>query len=139
MSRPSILVPTDFSRYATEAMRMVTALAQASDAPLLILHVDANPEIPGADEFDLANPVENLLHDRLKAVTPNCTNVRFEHRFAKGRPSEAILHLCDKENVAMVVMGLHGQTNSPDALMGSVAQAVSRRCSKALLLVRGAA
>ena len=62
---------------------------------------------------------------RLQEVKPHIGGVACERRLAKGHPSETILRLAEKEEADLVVMGLHGETNAPQALMGAVAEPLS--------------
>ena len=135
MNYEKILVPTDFSASAQEAVDYASRLAHASGAELLFLHVEAVPDIPGADD-DVEDANLPILEKRLKQVEPQMSGIRFEHRLVIGHPSDAILRVAEKDAFDLIVMGLHGQTDSPDAAMGAVARGVVDRSPKPVLLVK---
>jgi nucleotide-binding universal stress UspA family protein len=53
-----------------------------------------------------------------------------------GNPVEEILREAEEGDFDMVVMGTHGHGTLADAMMGSTARRVLRRCSKPVLVVR---
>lgn len=135
MNYEKILVPTDFSPSAQEAVDYASRLAHACGARLIFLHVEAVPDIPGADD-DVADANLPVLEKRLEEVTPHMRGMHYEHRLVTGHPSEAILRVADKEQVDLVVMGLKGQTDAPDKPMGAVAEAVVQRATLPVLLIK---
>lgn len=135
MNYERILVPTDFSPSAREAADFASLLAHERGAGIVYLHVEAVPDIPGAD-FDVADLNESALRRRLEEIRPHIGGVPFEHQLIKGHPSDAILRAAEKEQADLVVMGMHGQSDAPGSLMGAVARSVVERSPRPVLLIK---
>src|SRR6185437_5191891 len=61
-----ILVPTDFSEHAGEAMAYAAEISEKFHAPIVILHVYANPVIPVPDGYVIVSATElSDLRNRL--------------------------------------------------------------------------
>ena len=83
----------------------------------------------------------NILFGRVLPaleVKPNDPAVSFERTFLKGNTADEILSFSKKRTVDMIVMGTHGQTNSPDAVMGAVAETVTRHAPCLVIAVKPA-
>ena len=53
-----------------------------------------------------------------------------------GIPLREILKTEEEEDVSVVVVGSHGKTNLEEIFLGSVSEAVIRRCKKPVLVVK---
>ena len=134
MNAKVILVPTDFSPSSEAALRYAALLARDLEATLLIIHVHPVPELPGAygDEFD---PEEEKERHLLESVHPREAHVPFGHLFVVGYPPDLILRVAREKHANIIVMGAHGQTNSPTNVVGSVASAVLRQATCPVLAI----
>lgn len=139
MNIKNILVATDFSDTAQTALEVASQLAHDWDARLLITHVKPSPEHFGADEEDVYDEREPAEHEQLCQTQPTVPHVQCEHRFLHGRPSASILHVAEKDNVDLIVIGTHGETNAPDRLTGAVAEAVLAQAPCAVVIVKSPA
>jgi nucleotide-binding universal stress UspA family protein len=135
MKVQKILVATDFSSTAESAIEMATKLARDFNAPLIIAHVKPTPEVPGADD-DVFDQAEDVERRQLEAIEPADSRITYEHHLLHGRPSDQLLHLAEREAVDLIVIGTHGETNSPGVTMGVVAQAVLSRAPCAVVSVK---
>ncbi|MCA9205574.1 MAG: universal stress protein [Pirellulaceae bacterium] len=135
MTVKQILVPTDFSPSAEAALRYATLLAHETDATLAVLHVHATPALKGAED-DLHDSEAAKARERLRAVEPLGHAVAIEHHFVVGQPSEVIHRLAERLEVDAVVMGAHGETDSPHVLLGAVASAVLAKATTPVLTVK---
>jgi nucleotide-binding universal stress UspA family protein len=135
MNVRKILAATDFSNVSDVAMEVATKLARDFNATLVIAHVKPTPDVPGADD-DVYDPAEVVERQQLEAIKPADSGVAFEHHLAHGRPSDELLRLAEKEAVDLIVIGTHGETNSPGVTMGAVAQAVLSRAACAVITVK---
>jgi nucleotide-binding universal stress UspA family protein len=135
MKPKTLLVPTDFSAGSDAALACATELAKSLGASLSIVHVEVAPVLKGPydDEDDSLEHQERRLLDQVK---PHDAAVSFERVFLKGNVLESILGLAGQRAVEMIVMGTHGQTNSPDAVLGTVAEAVTRQAPCTVLAVK---
>ena len=134
MNAKVILVPTDFSHSAQAALDYAALLARDLNATLLIAHVHAVPELPGAYD-DVCDPEEEAERQVLEALQPPEAHGPFERMFLVGHPSDAILRTAHEKHADIIVMGAHGQTNSSANVMGAVASAVLRQATCPVLTI----
>ena len=138
-----ILVPTDFSEPADEALDYALQLAQALGATVSLAHV-------------LDDPFERTLYSEQYVPMPEAmreemlayVRTRLAARVARsGRPdvNSEILTGPTAQAIAqrardadLVVMGTHGRHGLAHLLMGSVAERVVRTAPCPVLTVRGA-
>jgi nucleotide-binding universal stress UspA family protein len=141
MTRPIILVPTDFSTASDAALPHAEALARQKSASLLILHVEEPPLAYGGGElyYGLPDPNSERILKMLEEVRPTDQTVAFTHRLTMGDPAGEIVRIAAEEGVEMIVLGTHGRSGMTRMLMGSVAEAVVRRAPCPVLVYRAAA
>jgi len=138
-----ILVPHDFSDASAEAVRQAAAWADVLDAEITLLHVVepvVYPEFYSVDvlpdnlmmrlttrsEEALDNAAAELLGGRTCTTTVEV-----------GRAADTIVNLADPEQFDLVVMATRGLSGLEHVLLGSVAEAVLRRCRVPMLTVPG--
>jgi nucleotide-binding universal stress UspA family protein len=138
-----ILVPTDFSEQAENALKVAAQLAKTYHAEIYLLHileiplqeVDAmgfHSDLPEALFFmKLARKrFENLLNqDYLQDITVHET-VDFQEIF-KG-----VFHSCKKHNIDLVVMGSHGVSGFKELLIGSNTEKIVRTSEAPVLVIK---
>lgn len=129
-----ILVPTDFSETADQAMRYASGLARALGAKLTIVYAD--PFVPpidftatvGAwDEFSFvslqARAQDHLRSDAEANVDPA---VPYDIAIRVDPPLDGILAEARATEADLIVMGTHGRTGFRRLIIGSVTEAVMR-------------
>ena len=141
MTRPIILVPTDFSTASDAVLPQAEALAKQKSASLLILHVEEPPLAYGGGElyYGLPEPNSERILKMLDNVRPSDQTVAFTHRLAMGDPAGEIVRIAAEEGVEMIVLGTHGRSGLTRMLMGSVAESVVRRAPCPVLVYRAVA
>jgi nucleotide-binding universal stress UspA family protein len=136
-----ILVPFDFSNASAEAVRQAAAWADVLDAEITLLHVVEPVVYP---EFYSVDVLPDNLMMRLttrseealdKAAAEllggrGCTTL-----VEVGRAAGTIVNLADPEQFDLVVMATRGLSGLEHVLLGSVAEAVLRRCRVPMLTV----
>ena len=132
-----ILVATDFSLQASNALRSARSLAEAFGAKLILLHViDVLTEIgfamAGTDPFQLLREEADKRMGELKALIPDAETIVCE-----ASPRPAIVDAALELNCPMIVMGTHGRSGLEHLLLGSVAEYVVRHSKVPVLTVRG--
>ena len=145
-----ILVPTDFSKQATDALDVAIQLVKIIKAEITVFHIVEAPIpsggifvatefIPPSEEMEyLKNTVEEA---RLKMATL-VKEVRATHQFnilpeiAIGNPYAHISsYIVDKE-VDLVVMGSKGSSGIEEFLIGSTTEKVIRKSKCPVLTVK---
>ena len=138
-----ILVPTDFSKEAEQALKVAVQLARKHDAEVYLLHlielplgqVDAlssHSELPEAMFFmKLAHKrfEEVMSQDYLQDVTVHET-VEFHQSFTD------LIKTCHKNDVDMIVMGSHGTNGLKEMFIGSNTEKVVRTADIPVLVIK---
>lgn len=143
-----LLVATDFSDCSREAVEYALGLAERVGAEVTVVHVVERPvyfDVGVAHSLQLRHNVDEWLRElkeeaagRLEALT---TEVRKRHPGVRsalrdGSPVDEILHAAEETSADVIVIGTHGRTGLPHALLGSVAERVIRRAQCPVLTVR---
>ncbi len=130
MQFQNILIPTDFSGSAEQAVQHAIALAAREQAQILLLHVLPGLAVPGTEDRRQAT-AEQWLHDLVRqASVPVHTLVVW------GDPAAEICRVAQERQCDLIAMSTHGRTGRTLELIGSVADAVVRRAPCAVLIFR---
>ncbi|WP_255191076.1 universal stress protein [Natronobeatus ordinarius] len=121
-----VLVATDGSEVATDAVLQGIDVARAVDATVHVLSV-----VDDADRERHEGYVEATATEATDAGLTVETAVR------EGRPSSELLAYAEEADVDLVVLGTHGRTGLEQVLVGSVALEVIRDSSRPVLTVGG--
>ena len=138
-----ILVPTDFSKQAENALRVAAQLAKKHDSEIYLLHmleiplhqVDAlsgHSDLPEAVFFmKLAHKhfEEVMSSDYLEGVTVHET-VKFHQTF------EGIVDTCKENKIDLIVMGSHGASGFKEMFIGSNTEKVVRTSDIPVLVIK---
>jgi nucleotide-binding universal stress UspA family protein len=139
-----ILMPTDGSACAEQAMEHGLELARLMNAEVTFLHVLENPLTSGyatpetlpysaqlyQDLKDAANQILNRAAERAESL-----GVKAATKLVENRDPVQAIHEAEEGHDA-VVMGTHGRRGFNRWMFGSVAEGALRRSSKPFLLVR---
>jgi len=122
----TIIIPTDFSPTATNAMHYGIDMAKAIKASIILLHVYQVP-VSYTDTPIVLISVEELkkeaeqklekLHKEVEHLTSGSIKIYTETRL--GNIADEIENLCDKVKPFAVVMGSKGSTGIEKILFGS--------------------
>ena len=144
MFSKKILFATDYSEASNAALQVATNLARRDDATLLIVHVSESEQYPVGELFDEEPEPDEAEVDELKSVVPGDARVKYEHRLPYGdlggtervKPADEILKLAEKEHPETIVVGSHGRSGLVHALMGGVAESVSRGAACRVIIIK---
>ena len=144
-TRGGILVGTDFSRPARQALVRARALAREEDRPLYILHVieardlEELARLAEVPEKTLRDRLERERRHRLESLLPELDGEaprRAELTVCWGHPFEEILKRAMELGVSLIVLGTAGHTADLErALFGSTAEKVLRSAPCPVLCV----
>lgn len=143
MAFRKVLCPIDFSPGARQAMRAAIALANEAGAELVLAHAWHAPALAFAGEHQLAAELLEELHRDARAELHAATREaealgarRLEARLVAGVPPYELIRELERDPAFdLVVIGTHGRTGLPRALLGSVAEGVVRRAPCSVLVV----
>ncbi|GGL59998.1 universal stress protein [Halocalculus aciditolerans] len=134
----SVLVPTDGSAVADQAVEHAMHIAKQNDAELHVVHVVDPDAIPvsanaGRVEDELTDAGERILEDvRDRAVGKG---LYVETELLLGTPHVEILDYVDDHEIDLVVMGTHGRGGVSRLLLGSTTERVVRSARVPVLTV----
>ena len=141
-----ILVPTDFSDSARQALDWGVSLARQFKAEILLLHVVENLTVGYASDLfpvpmaEVYEEISGYAHAELTklAESVRAQGVSVTERLAQGTPSAEIIRLAKDEPVDLVVLGSHGKGLLDHALFGSTTERVVRKAPCPVLTCRPA-
>jgi nucleotide-binding universal stress UspA family protein len=138
-----ILVATDGSLTATDAVGFAIDFASARDAELIFVHVV--PSIDFASPLGVDDPAVALPHEpteRDHALLQEASAVAAEHGVAAtsillgGSTADEIVGHAESSDVDLVVIGSRGHGAVSSGLLGSVALGVLHAAKQPVLVVR---
>jgi nucleotide-binding universal stress UspA family protein len=141
-----ILFPTDFSGCANYALPYATAIARATGATIVCLHV-VEPIVPAVGYTGLAEPmpiadITDQLEDSAERELPKlaeceeCAELKIEEVIVHGDPAAEIVRVSDERKVDLIVISSHGRTGFGRMIFGSTAEAVVRHAHCPVLVVK---
>lgn len=136
----NVLVPTDGSQGAEIALQEGIDLAEASGASLHLLYVietaslgiDVRSAVAEGELTDRANDILDSARQRAQsgAVEDVTTSVAY------GRPYQEITSYVESQDIDMVVLGTHGQTDFSRYTLGSVSAKLLRTSPVPVMTIR---
>lgn len=139
----SILLPTDGSDPALEAIQQAFVLANQLEATVHLLSVldDALVDSLSAVTEDDGNSSYSLhekTEEHLKTLATNARERNLEAltATAAGSPAREIVDYADRNGIDMIAMGTHGRGGFERLVVGNVTDAVIRKSSVPVFTVR---
>lgn len=137
----NIIVPTDFSKNAANAMHYAAALAQAAKARLVLYHAFPYPVIA----TDVPIEIQQFIDETTETHVEKLLEIR--HTLEKqygieisciaqgGSVAYHLQEIMEREKGDLAVMGLRGANQAVNILMGSTTFEVMRQGKTPLLIV----
>ena len=131
-----ILLPTDFSACALEALGLVKGLRAAGAQEAIVLHVQDSRTLTPHHEHPQGDDQADM--ERMEGIRQQLEfwGFRTKGLLRTGVPSEEIDRVAREEDVSLIVMGSKGRSALADALLGSVSDAIVCRHVRPVLVVR---
>ena len=141
-----ILLPTDFSGCANYAFPYAAAIARATQARIVCLHV-VEPVVPAVGYSGLADPMpladmSEQLEDSAERELPRLTDceelkgLEVEEVIVHGDAAAEIVRVAGEQEADLIVISSHGRTGLGRMIFGSTAEAVVRHASCPVLVVK---
>lgn len=137
----SILVATDFSPSADNALNYAASLAQNLGASLILLHVYQIPismsDVPVlmVSGEELRNNADMGLRKSQEVLEQNFQGIAIQTESRLGDVVSEIQELCEKHNPFAIVVGKHGASGVERFLFGSTALSVIRASKTPVITV----
>ncbi len=138
-----ILVPTDFSAHAENALKVAAQIAKKNNCEIFLLHMlevpsQMNDAITGASGIPevmlfLQKAKETLENTKTKNFLKGIevsTHLKFE------KAHDGILTFSKKNNIDLIVMGSHGVSGIEEMLIGSNTERVVRLSEIPVLVIK---
>lgn len=148
-----ILVPTDFSDPALEALKVAVELAQHFSATLLLVNVVPPIPVPTrpiagstlaepglSPAFDVTSYIKELTDSAQKGLRDLANEhvpqeVEVQLSVSSGQPETEILEIAQQEKADLIVIATHGQRGWRRLLFGSVAEKVVRLAERPVVVI----
>lgn len=143
-----ILVPTDFSNYADNALKYALDIAKQYQAKVFLLHIIDDNIQQCAVDYCLSDAVmkemereatvssNDKLQQQINRVSKNAADVEITPYLKRGIPYDEILKEQGEEKIDLIVIASHGRTGIRRILIGSVAEKIMRGAKCPVMLVR---
>ena len=143
-----ILVPTDFSVYADNALKQAIDIAKQNKAKIFLFHVIDDGFQQCAVDYCLdEGTVQKVLKDSIKnakeklqqeakKITDSNSSMEIVYDTKRGIPYEEILKEQEEKGIDLIVISSHGKTGILKNLMGGVVDKIIKRAKCQILLVR---
>lgn len=132
----AIVVGTDGSGTAAQAVARAAGLAKLTGAELIVVSAyapprDAPPPFAAADDPRI-EAGRGLLHDAEKRYG---AEVKVKTVLREGHAADVIIDIAEEENADLIVVGNKGMTGAKRFVLGSVPNAVSHHAPCNVLIV----
>ena len=139
-----ILVPTDFSDYADNALKHAIAMAKTTKASIHLCYAIAIPEVspmagmvvwPVADYAQIKENADLLLQKYLAKISATHDILGITYSSEMGSVQQMVENLSTKLRVDLVVMGMAGAGKLAHFILGSNSWQVIATCKVAVMVV----
>ena len=136
-----ILVPTDFSSAAKNALAYASDIAKQFGAKITVLHVVEPMPTSDFSAYPLALPLDEMLKENKRSLDRFARHELDEKllqgtRLSVGRPFREITAAARSLNADLIIIATHGHTGLAHAILGSTAERVVRYSPCPVLTVR---
>jgi nucleotide-binding universal stress UspA family protein len=141
-----IVVGTDGSETASEAVRQATELAKLTGATLQIVSAfDPVPQqrlreesgaAPGDVQYSIGPREDVNVVLEAAAASAKQEGVEVQTHGREGDPADAILDVAEETNADLIVVGNKGMTGARRFLLGSVPNKVSHHAPCSVMIIR---
>jgi nucleotide-binding universal stress UspA family protein len=141
----TILVPTDFSECANNALRFAAFVANKTGASLNLLHVIEVPSVGFNGDIESTTDDVPYMIGLLKATKtkmkkllaqPYLNDITIRHNIEVGSIEDHILRAAEKYKSDLIVMGTHGLSGISRVLTGSTANKIVNRATIPVLTIK---
>lgn len=138
-----ILVPTDFSDHAFNAVKAAASIARKTNAELLLLHIIELPQ-EAMDAIKPGHDIPEIMffkqwaEKRLSetSLSPELNGLNVSQILLLGRTVNKVAEAAADNNVDLIVMGSHGASGFKELFVGSNTEKVVRHSEVPVLVIK---
>lgn len=138
-----ILVPTDFSDHAEDALKAAAQIAKKNNSEIIILHTlelpsQMNDAITGGISIPETMLFMKKANEMLSKITekPYLDGLTITEMVKLDRPAEGIAKVSNEHEIDLIVMGSHGSSGFEELLIGSNTEKVVRHSEIPVLVIK---
>jgi nucleotide-binding universal stress UspA family protein len=139
-----ILVPTDFSKYAEEAIQVAAQIAKKNNSEIILLHMLELPHQSSDFISGSGKSIPEIIHYKNKAISKlehlmdsdYLKGINVSEAFEFKKVTEGIIDASIKNKVDLIVMGSHGTSGFEELMVGSNAEKVVRLSEIPVLVIK---
>lgn len=138
-----ILVPTDFSEHAEDALKVAAQIAKKNDSEIIILHMLELPHQTNDAILGGASIPETMLfmkkaNEMLDQVSskPYLDGISVTEIVKMDKPIHGITQVSTDYEVDLIIMGSHGSSGIEELLIGSNTEKVVRNSEIPVLVIK---
>lgn len=138
-----ILVPTDFSEHAENALKVAAQIAKKNNSEIIVLHMLELPSQMNDAVLGGASIPETMLfmkkaNEMLDEVSsrPYLDGIEITEIVKMDKPTQGISQVSKEYNVDLIVMGSHGSSGIEELLIGSNTEKVVRNSEIPVLIIK---
>ncbi|MFD2942769.1 universal stress protein [Flavobacterium notoginsengisoli] len=138
-----ILVPTDFSEHAEDALKVAAQIAKKNNSEIIILHMlelphQTNDAILGGisiPESMLFMKKANEMLDKI-SEKPYLDGIEVTEIVKMDKPIHGITQISKEHDIDLIIMGSHGSSGVEELLIGSNTEKVVRNSEIPVLVIK---
>jgi nucleotide-binding universal stress UspA family protein len=138
-----ILIPTDFSKYADEAIEVGAQIAKKNDSEIILIHMlelpgQMNDAITGATSIPEIMLFKRKAEETLKNIKnrPYLAGVKVTEVVRLDGAYHGINNYNKQHDIDLIIMGSHGATGINEILVGSNTEKVVRQSETPVLVIK---
>lgn len=139
----TILVPTDFSKHAENALKVAAQIAKKNNGNIILLHM-LELSTSGNDALSTSHDIPELMYFKNAAIeklaalenAPYLDDVEVASLIQFNLAHEGIIENAKKHNADLIVMGSHGASGFHEMFVGSNAEKVVRYSDIPVLVIK---
>src|SRR6187402_1289048 len=141
-----ILIPTDFSKYADEAIEVGAQIAKKNNCEIILIHMlelpgQMNDAIKGETSIPEIMLFKRKAEETLKNIKnrPYLAGIKITEVVRIDNASRGINNYIKQNNIDLIVMGSHGASGINEIFIGSNTEKVVRQSEVPVLVIKNKA
>lgn len=138
-----ILIPTDFSKYADEAIEVGAQIAKKNDCEIILIHMlelpgQMNDAITGATSIPEVMLFKRKAEETLKNIKnrPYLSGIKISEVVRLDGAYHGINNYIKQNSMDLIIMGSHGATGINEIIIGSNTEKVVRQSETPVLVIK---